>query len=224
MSVGGRVRAATQALAAGRPIVLLEGDHPHAEGELVMAAEFATTAHIAFLVRHGSGFLRAALDAEACMRMWLPAMAPHPDGSHVPNYAVAVDARLGVTTGISAADRAHTLRVLADPTAVADSLVRPGHVQVIQIDSRGVLGNAEFAEAAVDLVHIAGLRPAAALCGLVSNGDVTVMAKRDELLDFAEDHNLRRVSIPDVLSYRSFPCRDPGVGIANASAPLEFVG
>lgn len=207
MTTGVGARAAARAFAAGEPVVLIGGDGPDAEGELVIAAELASTETVAFLIRYGSGFVRAALDLETCVRLWIPPMTQAwPPASHASvqmhGYAVAVDAREGVTTGISAGDRAHTLRVLADPTSVKDDLCRPGHVQVVQTHEDGVLGHRGNAEAAVDLARIAGIAPAAAICAVVSSHDLAEMARRDELIEFAAEHNLRSVAIPEIERYR----------------------
>ncbi len=203
MTIGVGARAAARALAAGEPVVLIGGDGPDAGGELVLAAAHASTENVAFLIRYGSGFVRAALDLETCVRLWIPPMTQAwPPASHacaqMTGYAVAVDAREGVTTGISAGDRAHTLQVLADPASVRSDLSRPGHVQVVQTHEGGVLGHRGNAEAAVDLTRIAGIAPAAAICAIVSSRNLAEMARRDELLEFAAEHNLRSVSITEI--------------------------
>lgn len=207
MTNGVGARAAARAFAAGEPVVLIGGDGPDAEGELVIAAELASTENVAFLIRYGSGFVRAALDLETCVRLWIPPMTQAwppvtRATAQMQGYAVAVDAREGVTTGISAGDRAHTLQVLADPASVKSDLCRPGHVQVVQTHEDGVLGHRGNAEAAVDLARIAGIAPAAAICAVVSTRNPAEMARRDELVEFAAEHNLRSVSITEIGRHR----------------------
>jgi hypothetical protein len=123
-----RRRPAIAAIAAGRTVVLLDDTGPAAEGELVIAAQKATTELVAFMVRHGSGFLCVPLPADECKRLALPPMQTVWEHGRAPAYTVTVDARTGIGTGISAADRATTLRVLADASTRADDLARPGHV------------------------------------------------------------------------------------------------
>lgn len=207
MTVGVGACAAARAFAAGEPVILVNGGGPDAQGELAIAAALASTENVAFLIRYGSGFVRAALDLETCVRLWIPPMTPAwPPTTHarapMHGYAVAVDASAGVTTGISAGDRAHTLRVLADPASVRSDLCRPGHVQVVQTHGDGVRGHRGAAEAAVDLARIAGIAPAAAICAVVSARSPAEMAGRDELAEFATEHNLRSVSVSEIDQHR----------------------
>ena len=212
-----RVAEAATALAVGRPIVLVDDENPDSDGELVLAAQLATADTVGFLVRYGSGFIRVAVNLETCLRMQLPPMVTHwsdAASSNEPLYSfsVAVDASSGITTGISATDRARTLRILADPSSSPDDVRRPGHVQVIKTHPRGVRGRFCAADAAFDLTRIAGLAPAAALCTLVSVDDPTQMARAHELVDFATDHDLCTLSIGDIRTYCSAGGGEPLAG------------
>ncbi|MBC2637661.1 MULTISPECIES: 3,4-dihydroxy-2-butanone-4-phosphate synthase [unclassified Rhodococcus (in: high G+C Gram-positive bacteria)] len=196
-----RVERATAAAAAGRALVL--ADPVRGETNLVLAAELASTELLAFMIRHTSGFVKVTVSVPDCERLQLPPMWPL--AGHAPrcNLAVSVDAVEGVGTGISAADRAHTIRTIADPATVAFDLARPGHVvPVIAHDpSPSVLGipSAYGApDAVVDLMRAAGLRPLGALCELVSPADETVMADETEGVAFARRHSLAHLSILDV--------------------------
>ncbi|WP_157172048.1 3,4-dihydroxy-2-butanone-4-phosphate synthase [Nocardia higoensis] len=188
-----RVEQAVADLASGRSIVLF--DPRRGEASLVAAAEFVTTASVAFMVRYASGFVKVAVPEEDCVRLLLPPMWQFGgfDASSVP--AVTVDAVAGTGTGISAADRAQTIRTIADPVTVPTALSRPGHVAPI-IARRGGTG---VAETVVRLVRAAGLRPMAALCELVSPADPTRMADERDSIDFARDHALTFVSVFDAV-------------------------
>lgn len=191
---GARVRRAAAAVAAGRTIVLL--DPARGESRLVVAAEHATTESLAFMIRHTSGYVEVAVPEEDCERLHLPCMWPFGDASgSVP--AVTVDAVEGVTTGISAADRAHTIRTIADPRTGPSALSRPGHVAPVIARN----GGAGFAESVVQLMKVAGVRPMAALCEPVSPVDPTRMATEEESIDFATDHALTFLSVFDLAVY-----------------------
>ncbi|MDR7173031.1 3,4-dihydroxy-2-butanone 4-phosphate synthase [Nocardia kruczakiae] len=190
-----RVEQAAADLAAGRSIVLF--DPTCGEANLVAAAEFVTTDSVAFMVHYTSGFVKVAVPEEDCVRLLLPPMWQFGgfDASSVP--AVTVDAVEGTGTGISAADRARTIRTIADPRTVPTALSRPGHVAPI-IARRGGSG---VAESVVQLMRVAGLRPMAALCELVSPTDPTRMADEQESIDFARDHALTFVSVFDAVTF-----------------------
>lgn len=195
----GRVEAALRELAAGHPVVLVDDADG---GDLVLAAELATPASTSFLVRHSAGFVCVAVLEDDADRLDLPLMVPRGPVGPVGAQCVAVDAAAGVTTGISAADRATTVRVLAAAHTTAADLVRPGHVVPVRVPAAGVLARRGRAGAAADLAALAGLRPAAALCELVGTADPTRMAHGPELAAFARDHGLRLVTVGDVVAYR----------------------
>ncbi|MCX4095815.1 3,4-dihydroxy-2-butanone-4-phosphate synthase [Nocardia sp. alder85J] len=173
-------------LAAGATILLHD---PHTgEGALVLPAQFATTGALAFLIEHSSGFITVALTDTDCARLCLPPMWGLSDVTTRHGFTVTVDA-VGVGTGISAADRAHTIRTLADPTSGPADFTRPGHVVPIRTRTSGT-GRPGPAEAAIDLLRTAGLHPAAAMGALVSRADPTRMADAGECAEFASAHGL----------------------------------
>jgi 3,4-dihydroxy 2-butanone 4-phosphate synthase / GTP cyclohydrolase II len=192
------VDAVAVALRQGRPVVL-HGDRGELAGDhhLLLAAELATPHEVAFMVRHTSGFLRAVLTQADADRLELPLMYSAP---HRTPYAVAVDASDNVTTGISATDRATTLRTLADPATDAGRLRRPGHVIPVRASDLGLIGRPGYAEAVVDLMRMARLRPTGALSELVGeDGTPMTAAQRDE---FCRTHQLPVVSVASVLEHR----------------------
>lgn len=193
------VERALADLSAGRPVVVAD-DHGGAAG-LVVAATMATTRLVAFMVRHTSGFLLVAMEAADLDRLRVPAMAGADRASVATGHAVAVDASSGVTTGISAADRAVTIQVLADPTATPQALRRPGHVVPVRAAAGGVLEHPGLVEAAVDLARAAGLRPAAAVGQLVNDDDGGTRHGAD-LTAFADQHGLVLVPIADLVHYQ----------------------
>jgi 3,4-dihydroxy 2-butanone 4-phosphate synthase/GTP cyclohydrolase II len=189
-----RVRRAITAVAAGHAVVVTDDDA--AEGYLVLAADAATPRLLAFTVRHTSGYVRVALPAAECGRLNLPPMCPR-DTSH----CVSVDVR-GTGTGISATDRARTIAALASAESGASDFLRPGHVVPLRAAADGVLERRGPAEAAVDLARLAGRRPAAALCEIVSRRNPTSMARGAELVEFAVEFGLAAVSIAELVAYR----------------------
>ncbi len=193
-----RVRAALSDIAVGRPVVV---DH-HDGGDLVVAAELATPQLLSFMVRHTSGFVCVAVTEDDADRLDLPLMVRTHHDRPDTAQCVAVDARAGVSTGISAADRATTIRLLAAPGTAATDLVRPGHVIPLRARPEGVLGRRGRAETAVDLAALAGLRPAGVLCELVSTTDPRGMARGPELVTFAREHGLHVITPGDLVAYR----------------------
>jgi len=161
------VGTAIAALAAGRPAIVADDESRENEGDIVLAAELATPEWIAWTVRHSSGFICAPVSAAIADALDLPPMVARNEDVRGTAYTVTVDAAVGVTTGISAHDRARTLRVLADPASARDDLHRPGHVVPLRARPGGVRERAGHTEAAIDLVVAAGLRPAAAICEIV---------------------------------------------------------
>ncbi|MEU0501086.1 bifunctional 3,4-dihydroxy-2-butanone-4-phosphate synthase/GTP cyclohydrolase II [Nocardia sp. NPDC005998] len=194
------IETALAALAAGGMVVVVDDENRENEGDLVLAAALATPESIAFMVRHTSGVLCAPLAGADLDRLRLPPMTPVNEDPKGTAYTVSVDAASGVTTGISAADRAHTVRALADPRTGPDDLTRPGHVFPLRAHPSGVLGRAGHTEAAVDLTRLAGLRPAGVIAEIVN--DDGSMARLPQLLAFAETHALPIISIADLIEYR----------------------
>jgi len=189
-------------IAAGKAVVVVDDEDRENEGDLIFAAEKATPELIAFMVRYTSGYICVPLPESVCDRLDLPPMFHTNQDARGTAYTVTVDARQGVTTGISAADRAHTIRLLADPQAVPGDFNRPGHVVPLRAREGGVLRRAGHTEAAVDLAVLAGLQPAGVLCEIVSQKDEGDMARRDELMVFAAEHELQMISIADLIAYR----------------------
>ena len=194
------IEHAVAEIAAGRPVVVVDDADRENEGDLVLAAQIATPELLAFLIRYTSGVVCVPLTGADCDRLDLPPMYYTNQDRKGTAYTVSVDARSGVTTGISAAERAHTIRTLADGATSAADLTRPGHVFPLRADAGGVLRRAGHTEAAVDLARLAGLRPAGVVSELV-NDDGT-MKRLPELIAFAAEHGLALISIADLIAYR----------------------
>ncbi|MGE0220228.1 3,4-dihydroxy-2-butanone-4-phosphate synthase [Mycolicibacterium sp.] len=186
----------------GRAVVVVDDEEPSSEGYLMLAAESATAASMAFVIRYTSGFVCVALrDAEAD-RLDLPPMH-HSTGARSGHaFTVTVDARSGIGTGISAVDRARTATLLADPRATARDFSRPGHVVPLRTRDGGVLRRPGPAEAAVDLSVLAGRHPAGVLCQVVSEREPARMACHQELMSFAAEHQLAMVTIAQLIAHR----------------------
>ncbi len=194
------ISEAVEALRDGRFIVVVDDADRENEGDLVVAAEKVTAEHIAFMVHHTSGLICAPVEGARLDELRLPLMVAENTDSHRTAFTVSVDYVHGTTTGISAADRAATIRSLADPATKPSDLARPGHVFPLRYREGGVLKRAGHTEAAIDLTHLASLRPAGALCEIV-NEDGS-MARLPELERFAKEHDLPLVSIAAVIAHR----------------------
>ncbi|HEX2131240.1 MAG TPA: bifunctional 3,4-dihydroxy-2-butanone-4-phosphate synthase/GTP cyclohydrolase II [Actinophytocola sp.] len=196
------IERAVADIKAGRPVIVVDDEDRENEGDLIFAAEKATPELIAFMVRYTSGYICVPLPEADCDRLDLPPMFHTNQDVRGTAYTVTVDAKDGVTTGISAADRAHTIRLLADEKSTAAEFTRPGHVVPLRAKEGGVLRRPGHTEAAIDLATMAGLRPAGVLCEIVSQKDDGDMARRDELEVFAAEHDLTIISIADLIDYR----------------------
>ncbi|WP_043738836.1 bifunctional 3,4-dihydroxy-2-butanone-4-phosphate synthase/GTP cyclohydrolase II [Nocardia asiatica] len=194
------VPAAVAAIASGGMVLVVDDEDRENEGDLVLAAEKATAANIGFLVRHTSGVLCVPMAGGDLDRLDLPPMTAVNQDPKGTAYTVSVDAAGGIDTGISAADRARTMRLLADPATTAADLTRPGHVFPLRAHPAGVLGRPGHTEAAVDLVRLAGLRPAGVIAEVVR--DDGSMARLPELLTMARVHGIPIISIADLIGYR----------------------
>jgi 3,4-dihydroxy 2-butanone 4-phosphate synthase/GTP cyclohydrolase II len=188
-------------LKAGRMAILVDEEDRENEGDLVFAADFVTAEKINFLAKHGRGLICMPITAEHAARLRLPPMTPNNRSVHGTNFTVSIEAAEGITTGISAADRAHTVRVASRPDASSDDIVQPGHVFPLIAQAGGVLVRAGHTEACCDLMRLAGLNPSAVLCEIM-NDDGT-MARLPDLLAFAEAHALKIGTIADLIHYRS---------------------
>ena len=194
------VERAVADIAAGRSVVVVDDEDRENEGDLVFAAGKATPALLGFMIRWTSGFVCVAVEGATLDRLHIPLMTPHNRERMRTAYTVSVDARDGITTGISAADRAHTIRVLADSATEPHDLVQPGHVMPLRYREGGVLARPGHTEASVDLARLAGLTPAGVLCEIV-NEDGSMM-RASALRVFADDHGLAMISIADLIRYR----------------------
>jgi 3,4-dihydroxy 2-butanone 4-phosphate synthase/GTP cyclohydrolase II len=195
------VEDAVAAIGRGEIVIVVDDEDRENEGDLIMAAEFATPEAIAFFVRHTSGFICAAITTERARALELDPMVANNTEVLKTAFLVSVDAKAGTTTGISAGDRAATIRALVDPTTAPHDLARPGHVMPLEARAGGVLKRAGHTEAAVDLARLAGLQPAGVLCELVDI-DKTGMARVPELAEFATEHGLLMITIADLIRFR----------------------
>ncbi len=195
------IEEAVEAIRNGEVVVVVDDEDRENEGDLIMAAECATAEKIAFFVKHTSGLICAPISNERADELDLPLMVARNTESQRTAFTVTVDFRHGTTTGISATDRARTIRSLIDPATHPADLTRPGHIHVLRARDGGVLKRAGHTEAAVDLARMAGLYPAGALCELVT-ADGMEMARLPELERFAKTHDLCIISIADLVRYR----------------------
>jgi len=187
-------------LQAGKAIIVVDDEDRENEGDLIFAASLATEALVAFMVRYTSGYICVGMESTDLDRLGLPPMTTVNEDKKGTAYSVTVDARSVESTGISAADRAQTIRVLADPSSIAADLLRPGHVVPLSAVPGGVLRRPGHTEAAVDLMKIANLPPAGALCEMV-NDDGSMM-NAAQCREFADEHGLLLVSIADLIRFR----------------------
>jgi 3,4-dihydroxy 2-butanone 4-phosphate synthase/GTP cyclohydrolase II len=195
-----RVRQAIEAFARGEIIVVTDDDDRENEGDLIVAAVHATPEKMAFIIRNTAGIVCAPLTTEIARRLELRPMVADSEAIHGTAFTVSVDYRHGTTTGISADDRTATIRNLANGNAGRSDFVRPGHIFPLIAKDGGVLMRSGHTEAAIDLCRLADLQPVAAICELV-NDDGTVM-RGPQVVDFATEHGLRRMSVADLIAYR----------------------
>ncbi len=188
-------------LAAGRMVILVDEEDRENEGDLVLAAEHVTPAAINFMARHARGLICLTLTRERCERLQLPPMATRNGTRHGTAFTVSIEAASGVSTGISAADRARTVQVAVARDAVATDLVQPGHIFPLQAQDGGVLMRAGHTEAGCDLARMAGLEPAAVICEIMN--DDGSMARLPDLERFAAEHGLKIGTIADLIGHRS---------------------
>ncbi len=194
------VEDAVAAIGRGEIVVVVDDEDRENEGDLIMAAEFATAEKIAFFVNHTSGVICAPITEERAEELDLPPMVAQNTEAMRTAFTVTVDLRAGTSTGISAHDRALTLRAIVDPSATAADFARPGHIFPLRAREGGVLKRAGHTEAAVDLARMAGLKPAGVLCEIVKPDGT--MARVPDLVDFAKEHGLVFISIADMVRYR----------------------
>ena len=196
-----RIEDAVAAIGRGEIVVVVDDEDRENEGDLVMAAEFATPENIAFFLHHTSGYICAPITVERARELDLPLMVNENTESQRTAFLVSVDFRHGTSTGISAFDRAATIRALCDPATRPTDLARPGHVLPLAAREGGVLQRAGHTEATIDLCRMAGLYPAGVLCEIVDEKKMD-MARGPELERFADEYGLLQISIADLVRYR----------------------
>ncbi len=185
---------------AGRIFILVDHEDRENEGDLVVAAEFATPEAINFMATHGRGLICLPMTAERVDRLGLPMMAVNNSSRHETPFTVSIEAREGVSTGISAPDRAHTVATAINEQNTMASLATPGHIFPLRAREGGVLMRAGHTEAAVDIARLAGLNPAGVICEIMK-ADGT-MARLPDLIEFAQEHGLKIGTISDLIAYR----------------------
>jgi 3,4-dihydroxy 2-butanone 4-phosphate synthase / GTP cyclohydrolase II len=196
------IERAVADIAAGKAVVVVDDEDRENEGDLIFAAEKATPELVAFMVDHTSGYICVPMTGADLDRLEIPLMVGTNQERMRTAYTVTVDARTGITTGISAADRARTMQVLADAATTPYDLTRPGHVNPLRALDGGVLRRAGHTEAAVDLCRMAGLSPVGVICEITSAKDPHEMARLEELKVFAAEHDLAIISIADLIAWR----------------------
>jgi 3,4-dihydroxy 2-butanone 4-phosphate synthase/GTP cyclohydrolase II len=184
----------------GRMFVLVDDEERENEGDLVIPAQMATAEAINFMAKHGRGLICLAMPKKRVEELGLPLMSQNNSTRHQTAFTISIEAREGVTTGISAADRARTIAVAIDPSCGPQDIVTPGHVFPLMARDGGVLERTGHTEAAVDIARLAGLSPAGVICEIM-NDDGT-MARRDDLIRFAQLHGLKIGTIADLIAYR----------------------
>ena len=184
----------------GRPYILVDAEDRENEGDIIIPAQFATPEQINFMARHARGLICLSITAERARQLRLPPMSTDNQSGHGTAFTVSIEAREGVTTGISAHDRAHTIAVAVDPTKGVEDVVSPGHVFPLVARDGGVLVRAGHTEAAVDISRMAGLNPAGVICEIMK--DDGSMARLPDLVAFAQLHGLKIGTIADLIAYR----------------------
>jgi 3,4-dihydroxy 2-butanone 4-phosphate synthase/GTP cyclohydrolase II len=184
----------------GRPYILVDAEDRENEGDVIIPAQFATPEQINFMAKHARGLICLSITVERARQLRLPPMAVENAAQHGTAFTVSIEAKEGVTTGISAHDRAHTIAVAVDPTKGPDDIVAPGHVFPLVARDGGVLVRAGHTEAAVDISRMAGLNPAGVICEIMK--DDGSMARLPDLVAFAQLHGLKIGTIADLISYR----------------------
>jgi 3,4-dihydroxy 2-butanone 4-phosphate synthase/GTP cyclohydrolase II len=194
------IEEAIEDLRAGKMVIVCDDEDRENEGDLTLAAQFATAENVNFMAKEGRGLICLTLTPQRCAELNLPPMTSNNQARLQTAFTVSVEARHGVTTGISAADRAHTIQIAIDPETRSDQLVQPGHVFPLTARPGGVLERAGQTEAGVDLARLAGLNPSAVICEIM-NDDGT-MARVPDLVPYAHRHGLKIVTVAELIRYR----------------------
>src|SRR5437867_2386294 len=187
-------------LQKGKLVIVVDDADRENEGDLIMGAQFVSPAAVNFMAKHGRGLICVPTTSERLQQLGIERMVRENRETFKTDFQISVDAARGITTGISAADRAETIRIMSEPTAVPEDLVQPGHVFPLRARAGGVLQRAGHTEAAVDLVRLAGCRPIGVICEIMS--DDGSMARLTELLKLAQKHQLKICTIEDLIHYR----------------------
>ncbi len=194
------IESAIRDIAEGKMVIVTDDESRENEGDLIMAAEKVTPQAVNQMALHARGLICVPMLGHQLRRLGISPMAAENRESQQTDFAISVDAAEGITTGISAYDRAETIRILADPTAHSDMLVQPGHVFPLRARPGGVLQRAGHTEAAIDLAQLAGLHPSGVICEIL-NEDGT-LARVPDLIEYKQRHNLKLISIADLIEYR----------------------
>jgi 3,4-dihydroxy 2-butanone 4-phosphate synthase / GTP cyclohydrolase II len=194
------IEDALEDIAAGKMVVVVDDEDRENEGDLVMAAQFVTPDAINFMTRQAGGWICLALTPDRCDELGLDLMAAKNESPHQTPFTVTIEAREGVTTGISVHDQAHTMQVAVDPTKGQSDIVTPGHVHPLKAKAGGVLEHTGHTEASIDLARLAGLNPAGVICE-IQNEDGS-MARADDLAAYCFKHGLKMITIADLIAYR----------------------
>ena len=194
------IEQAVETLKAGKMIILMDDEDRENEGDLVVAAEYATPESINFMSRHGCGLICLSMAEELIDKLQLPMMAQNNKSPYGTAFTISIEAAKGVSTGISAHDRAHTIKVAINPDSGPADIISPGHIFPLRARKKGVLERAGQTEGSVDLAQLAGLTPAAVICEII-NEDGT-MSRLDELAAFSKKHDIPMVTIKDLIEYR----------------------
>ncbi len=185
----------------GRMVILVDEEDRENEGDIVLAAQFTTAEHINFMAKHGRGLICLTLTEDRCKQLNLPAMVQKNGSGMGTNFTVSIEAATGVTTGISASDRARTIQAAVAPNAKPSDIVSPGHIFPVAAQNGGVLVRAGHTEAGCDLSALAGLTPASVICEILKEDGS--MARLPDLIEFAKQHNLKIGTIADLIQYRN---------------------
>jgi 3,4-dihydroxy 2-butanone 4-phosphate synthase / GTP cyclohydrolase II len=194
------IEEAIEDIRQGKMVIVCDDENRENEGDLTMAAQFVTAEAINFMAKEGRGLICLSLTPERCEELGLDLMAAKNESSFETPFTISIEARHGVSTGISAADRAHTIQVAIDPTSSPRDLVQPGHVFPLKAKSGGVLERVGQTEASVDLARLAGLNPSGVICEIM-NDDGT-MARVKDLIPYCERHGLKMVTVAALVAYR----------------------
>lgn len=194
------VEQACEELRKGKMIIMVDDEDRENEGDLVVSTEHITPEHVNFMTKHARGLICASLTQQQVDKLQIPMMAPHNDSKYHTPFTVAIEAATGVSTGISVQDRCRTIQVASDPASTPSDVVMPGHIFPLAAKDGGVLVRSGHTEGSVDLMKIAGLRPAAAICEILK--DDGSVGRLDYLKKFAKQHDLSIVAIKDIIAYR----------------------